>query len=150
VPENREQEPKPIVRRGRPPTKKTGRPPTVEHVTPDPSPDVVPSNVRIGAQAPTFLGQNLLSKQPGRPPAVEHVTPDSSPDVVPSNVGISAHAPTFLGSDLSSKQPDKAVIADPPKNTFGLRVLENSWSIEHRSDNNDDFLGQFSIYYFFL
>jgi hypothetical protein len=81
---------------------------------------------------------------------VEHVTPDLSPDVVPSNAGISMQAPTFLGQNLPSKQPDKAVTVDPPKNPFGLRVLENNWSIEHRSVNNDDFLGQFSISYSFF
>lgn len=109
APENREQELKPTARRGRPPTKK-----------------------------------------PGRPPAAERVTPDPSPDVVPSNAGTSGQAPNFLGQDLPCKQPDKAAVVDPLKNLFGLRLLENNWSSVHRSENNDDFLGQNSIYSVFL
>ncbi|KAF3324874.1 Bromodomain and PHD finger-containing protein 3 [Carex littledalei] len=98
--ENREQEPKPAPRRGRPPLKK-----------------------------------------PGRPPAAEHVVPDPSPDVGSSNAGTSGRSPIFRGQDQPCKQPDKAAIVDLPKNLFGVRVLENNWSSEHRSERNDDFSG---------
>ncbi|KAF3324870.1 hypothetical protein FCM35_KLT11027 [Carex littledalei] len=102
--EHSEHEPKPAPRRGRPPLKK-----------------------------------------PGRPPAAERVTPDPSPDVGPSNAGTSGRAPSFLGQDLPHKQHDKAAIVDPTKNLFGLRILENNWSSEHKSERNNDFSGQFSI-----
>lgn len=81
-------------------------------------------------------------KKPGRPPAAERVAPDPSPDVGPSNAGTSGRAPSFLGQDLPHKQP---TIVDPTKNLFGLRILENNWSSEHKSERNDDFSGQFSI-----
>lgn len=81
-------------------------------------------------------------KKPGRPPAAERVAPDPSPDVGPSSAGTSGRAPSFLGQDLPHKQP---AIVDPTKNHFGLRILENNWSSEHKSERNDDFSGQFSI-----
>lgn len=84
-------------------------------------------------------------RKPGRPPAAERVVPDPSPDVGPSNAGTSGRAPSFLGQDLPHKQHDKAAIVDPSKNLFGLRILENNWSSEHKSERNDDFSGQFSI-----
>lgn len=86
-------------------------------------------------------------KKPGRPPAAERAAPDPSPDVGPSNAGTSGRAPTFSGPDLTHKQSDKAAIVDPTKNLFGLRILENNWSSEHRSERNDDFSGQFSIFF---
>ncbi|KAJ4776886.1 DNA-binding bromodomain-containing protein [Rhynchospora pubera] len=80
-------------------------------------------------------------KKPGRSPAAERVASDHTPDVGPSNVGTSGRAPAFLGHDLQHKQPDKAAIVDPMKNLFGLRIFENNWSSEHRSERNDDFSG---------
>jgi hypothetical protein len=89
-------------------------------------------------------------KKPGRPLATERVAPDPCFDAGPSNAGTSGRAPTFLGQDLAHKQPDRAVLVDPTKNIFGLRILENNWSNEHRSERNDDFSGQFPFFFFLL